>query len=312
MTAARPIVAALLASLTLSVAAEAGDDVALPTLGGRQVWGDVEAHAGWRIQENAVTGHFRLLDPDDWRHAWGSLADCQAALVKVEGNQSLHWPGRHLVVMVHGLGRTRASFDRMAEDLGADGFATLAISYPSTRGSAADHGARLTALLNRLRGIDRVSFVTHSYGGLVLRHALGTAAPWRSRITAGRAVLLAPPSQGSAIADRLRDAAAFRLFAGPGGQAVTPEQAQALPAPTIPFGIIAGGRGDGEGYNPWLPGDDDGVVAVAETRLAGADDFLVLDVLHTFIMRDMDAIDAVKRFLKDGRFRPPPAAAEVK
>ncbi len=37
--------------------------------------------------------------------------------------------------------------------------------------------------------------------------------------------------------------------------------------PEYPFAIIAGGKKDGEGYNLLLPGDDDGIVRVAETEM---------------------------------------------
>ena len=49
----------------------------LPTLGGKQVWADLAWRGGWRLQENALTGHARVLDPGEVRRAWGPLADCR-------------------------------------------------------------------------------------------------------------------------------------------------------------------------------------------------------------------------------------------
>ena len=74
-----------------------------------------------------------------------------------------------------------------------------------------------------------------------------------------------------------------------------------LSAPPIPFAIIAGGRGDKEGYNPLLPGDDDGVVTVDETLLVGARAFLRVDAVHTVIMNHPQTIAEVLRFLEGGR-----------
>ena len=54
------------------------------TGGGKQFWTDVDYCQGWRIQQNAVTGHCRLLDPSDVRHAWGTLGQCQVKLGEVE------------------------------------------------------------------------------------------------------------------------------------------------------------------------------------------------------------------------------------
>ena len=75
-----------------------------------------------------------------------------------------------------------------------------------------------------------------------------------------------------------------------------------LAIPQCEFGIIAGGRGDERGFNPLLTGDDDGVVTVSSTRLAGAADFLVLPVSHTFLMRNRQVLDCTLRFLEHGFF----------
>ena len=46
------------------------------TLGGKQFWTDELIHGGWRIQRNVLSGHFRLLDADNQRRAWGSWEGC--------------------------------------------------------------------------------------------------------------------------------------------------------------------------------------------------------------------------------------------
>ncbi len=49
----------------------------IQTLGGKYLWADVHLLAGWRIQKNILTGHFRLLDDTDKRRAWGTYENCQ-------------------------------------------------------------------------------------------------------------------------------------------------------------------------------------------------------------------------------------------
>jgi pimeloyl-ACP methyl ester carboxylesterase len=264
----------------------------------------VFAQAGWRIQQNAMTGHFRLLDPDDKRLEWGSYAACLESFKSISQQNAANWSGSHLVIMIHGLGRSRKSFAKLAGALQNEGYATLSISYASTRGDPIEHAVRLNHLLSNLQGIATVSFVSHSYGGLVLRQTLAVNCDWRSRIDVHRAVLLAPPSKGSAIADALKDIPAYGLVLGKGGQAVTAQEAVMVPPPNVQFGIIAGGRKDGHGFNPLLKGDDDGVVTVEETKLEGAADFLVVDALHTFIMDNPASIAAIIHFLKTGAFQP--------
>jgi hypothetical protein len=78
-----------------------------------------------------------------------------------------------------------------------------------------------------------------------------------------------------------------------------------LATPRCEFGIIAGGLGNEGGYNPLIPGDDDMVVGVSETRLAGARDFRVLPVIHADMM-DVPAVQKMAwRFLKTGCFESP-------
>jgi hypothetical protein len=67
-----------------------------------------------------------------------------------------------------------------------------------------------------------------------------------------------------------------------------------LATPQFDFGILAGGRGDGRGYNPLISGDDDAVVTVESTRLAGARDFRVLP--------DAKVQEYTVRFLNEGHF----------
>ncbi|MDD6825064.1 MAG: hypothetical protein PUE12_02950 [Oscillospiraceae bacterium] len=52
------------------------DDLDMPnlnlkTMGGDLWWRDLVEAEGWRIQQNSVTKHCRILDPNDVRRAWG-------------------------------------------------------------------------------------------------------------------------------------------------------------------------------------------------------------------------------------------------
>ena len=55
-------------------------NLALPTLGGTQLWTDVAWDAGWKVQRHVWTEHARLLDPDGVRRAWGDERACRARL----------------------------------------------------------------------------------------------------------------------------------------------------------------------------------------------------------------------------------------
>lgn len=272
---------------------------ALATRGGTQLWADEHLRGSWRIQRHVWSGHHRLLDGKNVRHAWGSYADCLDELMKRK--VAVH-RNRHLVLLVHGIGRGPATFGDLPDKLRKAGYEARAISYPSTRRSIEDHAAQLERLLQGLDGMDEVSFVTHSMGGIIVRQLLARNGAWKSKVVPGRLVMIAPPNQGSMIAQALQPAWPYKLIYGAAGQQLTPAEVSSRPAPDIPFGIIAGGLGNSEGYNPLIPGDDDGTVAVDETRLEGARDFMVLPGLHGFVARSREIELPVLNFLKSGRF----------
>ena len=249
-----------------------------------------------------MTGHFRLLDPGDSRHAWGTYAQCKERLDELRRRDGIQAPSQHLVLLVHGILRSTGTFSVLEEALIETGFDAVAISYPSSRSTIEEHAAGLARLLGRQEGTETVSFVTHSMGGLVVRHLLAAEAAWQRRIEVRRVVMIAPPNRGSAIARLLEDVPAYRLIFGAAGQQLTSEEVVKIPRLDHPFAIIAGGKSDGEGFNPLLPGDDDGTVALAETRLEGAVDFLVVREIHAKISNHRDTIRATINFLKHGRF----------
>ena len=117
--------------------------------------------------------------------------------------------------------------------------------------------------------------------------------------------MLGPPNQGALLADTFADNALFKGIAGDAGQQLGrqwPELEKRLATPDFQFGIIAGGKGDGKGYNPLLHGDNDGVINVDAAKLAGASDFAVVPVLHSFIMENRQVQQYVLRFLRHGYF----------
>ena len=259
-------------------------NLVLPTLGGSQWWADVRWRGGWRVQRHAWTGHHRLLDESNRRRAWGTLEHCAHSLeLSAEGEE----PGTHLVLLLHGLGRTWRSLSGLQADLEEQGWRVACLSYPSTRGSIDSHARDVQGLLEHLDGVERVSFVTHSLGGIVARRVLtDSVAPWRERIDVGIVVQLAPPNQGAELARRLAACAPVRWICGRALSEVA--RPDGLGGGTLPEGslIVAGVRGRPGGWNPWVEGDADLVVGVEETRLAGVETVSLPGALHTLVMDD--------------------------
>jgi hypothetical protein len=296
-----------------TVAAVTPAPINLPsaTLGGTQFWSDELVYADWRIQRSALTGHYRLLDDRDYRRAWGTFEQCQAEFDRLRKELALPKLSGRAVITLHGLGRSRDSMNLLGSRLSAAGDITwINVSYASSRRSLDDHAASLARVLAGLEGIERIDFVCHSLGNLVVRRYLGEAQQdeprWRTDPRIKRMVMIGPPNNGAQLARIFKDNEFYGLVTGPSGKqlAASWDKTEAtLAIPEFEFGIIAGGTGLANGANPIVPGDDDLVVGIEETKLPGAHDFLIVPSLHGRMLRSATVAAHVERFLREGHFR---------
>ncbi len=296
-----------------AVASESESATARRTLGGRQFWTDHLVHHDWRIQQHILTGHYRLLDQRDQRRAAGSFEACRSTFYSLQRELQLPPLGDRVVIVLHGLGRSRQSMTGIVNYLRKNtDYTVLNVSYASTRGRIGRHAKGLALVVEHLPAqVRQVDFVAHSMGNLVIRHYFADLAIERLRPQQsgriGRTVMLAPPNQGASLAERFETNPVFRFFWGTSGGEIADWETLAprLAIPPGEFGILAGARGDAAGRNPLIRGDDDFVLAVSETRLGGASDFLALPALHAVIMDSAQVQRATLRFLRHGYFHGP-------
>lgn len=196
------------------------------------------------------------------------------------------------VILLHGIWMRGFMMARLAQHLGAQGYATEVVEYPSiSKGAdacAADLRARIAAYED-----EAVHVVGHSLGGLVaLLATQGDAPP-------GRTVCLASPLTGSAAAKSLSSFAPWlmgrsreRLLTGLGAWRGAREVG--VIAGRVPYGaaLLIGG----------LSGENDGTVGVDETRLPGIHDHAVIAATHSGITFSDEAIAMTGRFLRTGAF----------
>jgi triacylglycerol lipase len=207
-----------------------------------------------------------------------------------------------VVVVIHGLGRTRASMLAIACVARLRGYRVVNWRYASTRGPIEEHAERFARTVGpKLAGAPRVDFVTHSLGGIIVRQFLA-AHPIPN---AGRVVMLAPPNRGSEVADVLGRNAILRRIVRPLGELGTSSTCTPirLPRPNVEVGVIAGDRSHIPLFAHWMHDvPNDGVVPVERTRLEGMRAHLVLRRTHTFLPFAPDAIAQAFHFLACGRF----------
>jgi pimeloyl-ACP methyl ester carboxylesterase len=203
---------------------------------------------------------------------------------------------RELVVLIHGLGRTPASMLAMSLAARCRGYRVLNWRYRSTRATIAAHAESLARTLARHSAAPRVHFITHSLGGIVLRHFLAT----HPLPNLGRVVMLAPPNRGSEVADRLQRSKLVNRLIIPASELGTRGVPSQLPKANFPLAVIAGSRSHIPLVDAWLHGaPNDGVVSVESTKVAGMQEFHVLHRTHTLLPWSPDAIDAAFRFLQN-------------
>jgi alpha/beta hydrolase family protein len=208
------------------------------------------------------------------------------------------------VVLLHGLNRSWRAMDKMAEALQAEGYTTVNVDYPSQQGTVEILAPMVvnSGLKDcRSAGADKIDFVTHSLGGILLRFAQEEdPIP-----ELGRVVMLGPPNQGSEVIDRTRDWAIAKIFSGEAGMQLGTDDSD-IPAQLGPIdfelGVIAGTGTINPFMSAMLPDADDGKVTVERTKVEGMADFLIVGNSHFSLMKSKTVIENTISFLQTGHF----------
>lgn len=204
------------------------------------------------------------------------------------------------VFLIHGMGRSPRSLLPFSRALQDAGHAPLLFGYRVRSASFDAIGQAFLAFVRRTMASEPAApspppyaIVGHSLGNVITRHISPALPPGWTRF-----VMLAPPNQPANLAQKLRHQFVFRHLTGSAGQALGDADFYArLPVPPVATLVFAGALG---GWGRLLPRQDtasDGVVSVAETRLAGAF-HRVVPALHTFIMDHPTVRSETLRFLQ--------------
>ncbi|MCH7478352.1 MAG: alpha/beta fold hydrolase [SAR324 cluster bacterium] len=232
------------------------------------------------------------------------LAAAAVGCVRAEGGPRPEPGGqeaREIVVLLHGLGRSKSAMRRLASRLELAGYAVERIGYRSLDVPPAAILRNVAEQIDECcaGGGSTVHFVGHSFGGLLIRAYL----EGQRIANLGRVVLIGTPNQGTPLVDHIRGRwwskyageTALALGTGPGSFPAS------LSPPYYPVGIIAGVY-EGFDNEEFMPGRDDGLVPVESTKLEGMTDFIVVATSHSRMRSNEDVTRQTLSFLEHGRF----------
>ncbi|MBP9732402.1 MAG: alpha/beta fold hydrolase [Candidatus Magasanikbacteria bacterium] len=195
------------------------------------------------------------------------------------------------VVLLHGLGRTSLSMQRMGVHLAGEGYRVVNINYPGRTDSIENLVEKYVKPELEENYTDRnkkINFVTHSMGGIMARYFLAH----NELEGMHRLVMLAPPNKGSNTADKWLGSKLVARIMGPALEELSTDNeslVNTLPVPHYEVGVIAG--------------EYDEKVSVERTQLDNVQDFFIVPAEHTWIMNAPEVLGAVALFLSEGKFK---------
>lgn len=207
------------------------------------------------------------------------------------------------ILFVHGFLRSSSQLKRIGDYFLRYGYSVHYIDYVSrvNRIEEISDIYVLPAVKLKCVNHDKIHFVTHSAGGVIVRYFLGKY----HLENLGRIVMLAPPNKGSEVADFLSQFSFINCLLGPMLKELRTDKTSfvnSLELPNYEYGVIMGNSTLDPISSMIIPDDDDGRVSIDKSRLANMKDFLLVNRTHTFIMDAAEVQQASLNFIQTGRF----------
>ena len=221
----------------------------------------------------------------------------------VSGAEPFSAPKPATVVLLHGMARSSKAMNKMEKALQANGYKVINVDYPSTTATIEELTVQAFKPIEpEIMNAETIHFVTHSMGGIILRQYLQE----HDIPNLGRVVMLAPPSRGSEVTDKLGGIFLYKWINGPAGNQLgtgTNSLPLRLKDPAFELGIIAGDRSINPFLSLLIPGPDDGKVSLSRVKPAVYTDYLQLHVTHPCMVWNREVIAQTHEFLEYGRFK---------
>jgi predicted alpha/beta hydrolase family esterase len=211
----------------------------------------------------------------------------------------------HKVYIIHGYANPKSIMNNIYRDVKKASFVAENYAYPGLYMELDSIGKRLYQDVLK-DGVDTVSFVTHSMGGLVVRAMLKYSGMDSNFPKIHRIVMIAPPNRGADIADFFKEAKNIKVLLGPNVEKMQTDSTSYANQLPIPFnteiGIIVGVRRNERGYNHLIPGNDDGLLAPERVYLGNEKDVAIVNYDHLGVIKRKKSRRLVIEFLQTGIF----------
>jgi len=206
------------------------------------------------------------------------------------------------VVLLHGMGRSDRSMLYLQNKLEASNYQVVNLDYPSLHREIETLAlVSLPLAIKQCKSGVSINFVTHSLGGILVRSYLQE----HEIENLNAIVMIGPPNRGSKVADNL-------LSILPNESRYAKRLTQISKKPTAmvqqlkpinaTVGVIAGTRSLNPIFSSWLPGLDDGKVAVSDTCLKEMSDRILIADNHTTLLLNRSVADEILHFLTLKKF----------
>lgn len=210
-------------------------------------------------------------------------------------------PRNEKVVLVHGFCRTSRNMSYLNTYLRRAGYTTFAPTLPTLCGSLEECTMEFTRAFQLLRkDYDRIHFVAHSMGGLIVRLFLSLHEVDKL----GRCVLIATPNNGTDLAVQAKKlcSRSLQIFKPlqsflPGKLTIHPPLNRPLPE----IGVIAGDKNNLL-FSKFIQGDNDGRVPVSSVPYEGIQESALVPFNHLKIHHNEQVAGMVVQFIKSGKF----------
>ncbi|KUO63115.1 MAG: hypothetical protein APF84_11350 [Gracilibacter sp. BRH_c7a] len=210
---------------------------------------------------------------------------------------------KQVIILVHGFNKNQSDMFTLKMHLIKLGYHCLTVNLPTRFGSLNDCTSVMKTQLEKLLsgvGYQKIHFVGHSMGGLIIRNYLAN----NSLPGLGRCVFISCPSKGSSLADKFCKLFPFitKIL-----KSLNDLRVNALEIPNpknttnLEIGVIAGNKSNLL-LGVFLKKENDGRVEVDSTKIETMTDFIIKPYGHKEIHYQPDTASLVDDFLLTGKF----------